>query len=137
MQHKMGTIRWLLVIPSAFAGWYLALFIGLLLYSVADSFCPPELMVSGSCQATWHKPPVDDLVIFGASLSATLSNLFPVLVAPAKRSLVAKVIFIGGVAFAVSAVVSTSAWGAFSGAILFGALTLFITMRFEGKTNAA
>ena len=137
MQNKKDIVRWLLVIPFAFIGWYAALFIGILLYSVADSFCPPELMISGSCQASWHEPLIDGLIIFGSSLSAVLVILFSTIVAPYKRELVAKIIYISGVIFAIYAVYETTAWGAFLGAVLCGAIFLYFLIRYMKRKNHA
>ena len=137
MHNKIEIIRWLLVIPSAFAGWYAALFIGLILYNVADSFCPPELMISGSCIASWHEPLIECLFVFGASLAAVLTILFSILVAPKKRKLVAKVIYIGGVMFAIYALYETTAWGAFIGAVLSGAILLYFLMSYMKDKNYA
>ena len=51
--------------------------------------------------------------------------------------LVAKVIYIGGLLFAIYTVYETSAWGAFSGAVLSGALVLFLLLRkLKGKYSA-
>ena len=137
MQNKKDIVRWLLVIPFAFIGWYAALFIGMILYSIADSFCPPELMISGSCQASWHEPLIDGLIIFGASLSAVLVILFSAIVAPYKRELVAKTIYIGGVIFAIYAAYETSAWSAFIGAVLSGAIFLYFFIRYMKDKNYA
>ncbi len=130
MHNKVEILRWVLVIPSAFAGWYTAFIIGLFLYAVADSFCPPDLMVSGSCQASWHGSLVDGLIIFGSCLSAILVLIFAVLVAPSNRILVAKIIYTGGVIFAIYAVYVTSAWPAFFGAVVSGALLLYFLSRY-------
>ena len=56
--------------------------------------------------------------------------LFSVLVAPDKPELVAKVIYSGGVAFALYAAYETSAWGAFIGAIIGGAIFLVVILRY-------
>jgi hypothetical protein len=141
MHNKIEILRWFLVIPSAFAGWYAALFISIFLYAVADtvadSLCPPELMSSRGCQASWHDPLIDGLVIFGSSLSAVFVVMFSVLVAPKKRILVAKVIYIGGAIFALYAVYETSAWGAFFGTIISGAfLIYFLNHYLKGKKSA-
>ena len=137
LQNKKDIVRWLLVIPFAFIGWYVALFIGIILYSIADSFCPPELMLSDSCQASWHEPLIEGLIIFGSSLSAVLVILFSAIVAPSKRVLVAKTIYIGGVIFAVYAAYETSAWSAFFGAVLSGAIFLYLLIRYIKRKNHA
>ena len=127
--------RWVLVIPSAFVGWYLAFVIGILLYQLAEFFCPPELMVSESCQASWFDPVFNGLFVFGASLSAVLVILLAVLMAPAQRRLVAIVIYFGGCLTAMEFAIATSAWPAFAGAIASGALILFIILRRAGKNK--
>ena len=136
MHNKMTIARWILVIPSAFVGWYLALFIGLVLYSVTDSICPPELIDSGMCMATWSRPVKDGIIIFSASLSAILVLLFAVFIAPCKRAHVAKIIYLGGFAFALYAVYQTKAYGSFFSAIISGALFLLLLLHYlEGKNS--
>ena len=137
MHNKINIIRWFLVIPSAFIGWYCAVFIGLLLYSVAESLCPPELIVSGMCTASWSAPVKNGIIIFGASISAILVLLFSVFIAPGKRKLVAKVIYFGGVAFALYAVYFSNAWWAFISAIISGALFLLLLLRHLNGKNSA
>lgn len=134
MQNKLEIIRWLLVIPSAFIGWYLAFFIGVLLYSAVDSFCPRQEFDS-PCIASWYFPVIDAVIIFGASLSAVFTILFAVLIAPKKRDFVAKIIFLGGVVTAIYFVANTSAWAEFTGAIICGLLTLALVLRHENKTE--
>lgn len=137
MHNKTNIIRWILVIPSAFVGWYVAVYIGLVFYSLVDSFCPPELIESGICVAPWSKPVKDGIIVFGACLSAVLVLLFSVFIAPTKRLLAAKVIYFGGVLFALYAVYETSAWGAFIGSIISGTLFLILILRYlKGKKSA-
>ncbi len=121
------------MIPAAIAGWYISLFFGMILYFVADYICPPDLMVSGMCLATWHSPVTDGLVIFGASLAAVLAILFSVLIAPGRKALVAKVIFLGGAGMAIYFVIATSEWLAFLGAIVFGFITVILIQRNSTK----
>jgi hypothetical protein len=127
----MAIIRWVLVFPSAVAGWYFALFIGLALYELANYFCPPELMISGSCQASWFDPFIDVLIVFSSSLSAVFAILFAVIVVPNKRVLVAKFIYFGGFILALYFVYETSRWGAFWGAIISGALLLLLLLNYS------
>ncbi len=90
-------------------------------------------MVSGMCLATWHSPVTDGLVIFGASLAAVLAILFSVLIAPGRKALVAKVIFLGGAGMAIYFVIATSEWLAFLGAIVFGFITVILIQRNSTK----
>ena len=87
MHNKIETIRWILVIPSAVVGWYIALFIGLILYAAVDLFCLPEHMVSGSCQAPWHEPVFNGLVVYVSCLSTVFVLVLSVIVAPKKECL--------------------------------------------------
>lgn len=137
MKNRLTIVRWILVIPSAFIGWYTALFVGMVLYSVVDSVCANDQMISGMCMAPWSSIVKDGIIIFGASLSAILVLLFSAVVAPSKRKLVAKFIYVGGCAFALYAASETSAWGAFSGAIISGAVFLVLILRYlSGKQYA-
>jgi len=137
MHNKIEILRWLLLIPSAIVGWYVALFIGILFYGFTDYFCPPEQMLSGKCQASWHAPLVYAVVIFGSSLSAVLVILFSVLMAPAKRVIIAKIAYISGFFIALYFAYGTSAWGAFSGAVISGALMLIIIINYLKGGNRA
>jgi hypothetical protein len=128
MQNKK-IIRWILVVPSAIVGWFSALFLGMALVSVADYCCPPELVLSGACTATWYSNVVDALVVFGASISAVLAILCGVLMAPGQRKMVARVVFATGLAFALYATILTSAWSAFSSAGIAGFITTMLVQR--------
>ena len=48
-------IRWALIPPTALLGFYVAFMLGMLSYLIAESFCPPELMVSEMCNAPYMK----------------------------------------------------------------------------------
>lgn len=133
----MRIIRWLLVIPSALAGWYLALLIGVFLYSVADYFCPPAEMISGLCVARWHGTVIEGLFVVGASLAAIFVVQFAVFTAPEKKTAVAISVFCLGMATAASFAFYSEAWGAFVGASTFGALTtLHVIYRIRKVSSA-
>ena len=137
MNNKIVFIRWLLLIPSAFAGWYLALFVGIILYGVADTFCPKEMISSNVCEAPWHEPVINGVIIFGASLSAILVIIFSVLMAPTKKLIIAYVSYTAGFITAVLFALSTSAWGAFTGAVVTGLITVVVLKRYlTGKISA-
>jgi predicted branched-subunit amino acid permease len=75
-------------------------------------------------------------MIFAAALSAVMTLLFAVLVAPKKRVLVARVVFLAGSIYATYFAFSISAWAEFVGAILAGFITLLLlTKKYGGRTT--
>lgn len=128
--RALTVARWLLVVPAAFAGWYLALVAAMLVYGLAQRLCPAELVVSGACTAPWHAPFFDALVVGGAALAATLIVLLPALVAPARRVAVARLAYAAGLAAAAWLVVGDTGGKslvlpALVAACLAGAVTLW------------
>lgn len=138
MQHShVEIIRWVMVIPAAVIGWWLAISFGLLLTSVPGYFCPPELTESGVCMTPWYGPVMSGIMIFAAALSAVMTLLFAVLVAPNKRDLVAKAVFVAGSIYATYFAFSISAWAEYVGAIMFGLVTLLFLTKKYGRRDAA
>ena len=45
-------LRWMAVF-AGYAGWVIAVMVGLLLVSAATKLCPHEQMISGACTAPW------------------------------------------------------------------------------------
>ena len=41
------------VVFAGYAGWVIAVMVGLLLVSAASKLCPHEQMISGACTAPW------------------------------------------------------------------------------------
>ena len=134
--------RWLALIPACIAAWYLALFIGLYVRSVVASFCPPDLVVSGFCQAAWY-PTAEKIVIgFGVALSAFLVVLTAAVVAPTHRVLASKAALAIGTIVAIIFAVGTGAYVALAAAVLAGALgvlvvTTFVERRIPTKSHVA
>ena len=96
----MKLLRWLLVVPAACVGFLLSVACGLALVSLAGRFCPPELVISGMCTASWY-PFVTDLAIcISAALGASVTVALPFLLAPTHRLPVAITAFAGGSFFA-------------------------------------
>jgi len=136
-QSHIEVIRWIMVIPAAIIGWGLAIMVGLLLTNIPGYFCPPELEISGFCKATWYGPVMLGIMIFAAALSAVMTLLFAVLVAPRKRDLVAKVVFVAGSSYAIYLAFSISAWVEYLSAIIFGLFTLFLLIKKYGRQVSA
>lgn len=118
-------LRWLLVLPAAMAGWYLALVTGLLLHAGAEALCPPADQVSGLCIAGWFQTVEECLLVLTAALAATLVVLLPALTSPKQRHRVGLIAFIAGTMLAL--VIGWQAWSLWvpiTTAILAGLLTL-------------
>ena len=130
-------IRWIMVIPAAVIGWWLAISVGLVLTNIPGYFCPPGLLASGHCMTPWYGPVMSGIMTLTAALSAVMTLLFAVLVAPRKRDLVAKVIFVAGSIYATYFAFSISAWLEYVGAIIFGLFTLLLLIKKYGRRTAA
>jgi hypothetical protein len=132
-----NVIRWLLVIPSAIAAWYFALFVGYLVFAVVVAPCSDsDQPQPGFCEAPWF-PLVERMVIpSGAALAAFLVVTVPALVAPAHR------VGVAWIAFGVGAIVAgVMGYGAgavveVAAAIAAGALATVLVSRFaRGSRN--
>ena len=44
--HGLRLLRWLLLLPAVFLAWQISLLTGMAIFAVAETFCPPEQMVS-------------------------------------------------------------------------------------------
>jgi hypothetical protein len=138
MQHNpIDVIRWIMVIPAAVIGWWLTIMVGLSLTNIPGLFCPPELMVSDICMTSWYGPVMSGIMIFTAALSAVMTLLFAVLVAPSKRDLVAIIVFVAGSIYATYLAYSISAWAEFTAAIVFGLFTLLLLLKMYGRRVSA
>lgn len=129
---RLEWIRWLLTLPMAVVGWYIAIIVGMLLLSVAESFCPPEAMVSGACTASWF-PTVSRLVFcLATGLAAALVVLLPTLVAPRGRRRVAWIAFGLGLFAALLMAGAVKAYAEFASAVFAGTLAALWVSRSPG-----
>lgn len=125
----MKLARWILLPVASIASWYVALFIGLFVLGIAESFCPEDQVVSGTCSAPWWKTLEASIFCFSTGLSAFLVVLTAFFVAPSARAAVAWLAFgIGGVT-ALFFAMGTSAWGMFASAIVTGFFTAHVPAR--------
>jgi len=126
-----------MVIPGAVIGWWLAIIVGLSLANVPLYFCPPELVESELCMASWYGPVMSGIMIFAAALSAGMTMLFAVLVAPGRRDLVAKIVFVAGCVYATYLAISLATWAEYMGAVVFGLFTLYLlTKKYARRVTA-
>lgn len=118
--------RWLLITPACVAAWYLALFIGLYIHSIVASFCPPEFIVSGFCEAPWYPTAEKIVMCSGAALSAFLVVLTAAAVAPSHRVLASKIALAIGAVVAIIFAVAGGAYFALASALLAGLLGVLV-----------
>ena len=124
------TLRWLLVVPMAVAGWFIVFAAAVTLHSAIWDFCPAEFQVSGMCSHPWAFIAEDALVWAGAFFSAVFVVAFATRTAPAFKSQIAVASFVIGTAIAIWAYLETHALGALIGACVGGILaTVFVYRR--------
>ena len=125
----MRLLRWLLLLPSTYIAWWVALLVGIVYVSFLDWLCPPELVVSGSCTASWHRLALDAGVVAGAGLAAGLVMLTAILVAPSHRRLVATIAFGLGSISAMYIAHESDSWVAGAAALAVGLVALVVSLR--------
>jgi hypothetical protein len=125
----MRVLRWILLPLVCIAAWFVALFVGIIAHSVAESFCPANRMVSGMCVAPWFETLDAWLIRFFSAFAAALIISSVYFVAPAARHLVAWIVFAVGAAYALWIAVGTSAWGEFMAAGIGGLAAVLLLTR--------
>jgi hypothetical protein len=131
-----ATMRWLAVVPSAVIAYLVSFFIGVTLMDIAQSYCPPSQVVSGTdCSAPWSRDVELGIMSFGAALAGFLLVAIPALVAPSQRTVIARTIFIGGTALALVGA-AVGAYVEATAAIVAGLLALYIVTWREKRHDA-
>jgi hypothetical protein len=95
-------LRWLLVLPVAWLSWIVAAMVALTLYTIAETLCPREQMISGLCTAPWFDHAERAILSLGAGLAAALITVSCTLLAPSHRRVVVVVTLLAGSAIALS-----------------------------------
>ena len=125
----LTAVRWIVVPLTAFAVWVGTLVVGISGVTVLDSLCPPELMVSGLCTASWHPPALAALEMFCAGIAAIGFVVLPAKVAPAHRARVAVVCFVVGGVLTSGLAVAAALWWPSAVAAIAGIIALRITTK--------
>jgi hypothetical protein len=120
----MKILRWLLVVPVAVIGWYLGLIVAILLHMTGEHLCPAEEIVSGFCTAPWMAYVDDFAMALGSLLCGAMVVLFPTLVAPSHRGMVAVVAFVSALVVSAPFLIH-GIWVPVAWATLAGGLTLW------------
>lgn len=116
-------VRWFLVIPLAYLGYYLALISGMAFLALAESFCPPDAVVSGICVADYMKPIERFSFVVFPGIAAVLVVLLPVLVAPCGKLNVAFAFLAAGSVIAIALGSSLKEWATLGFTLLCGIVT--------------
>lgn len=133
-------MRWFVLPFACIAAWYVAFFIGLVILSIAESFCPEDQQVSGMCVAPWWKPVETCIFCFSTGLSAFLVIVTAYLVAPTARVEVAWLAFgIGAMTaiFFAAGVMEMAVLWMCASAIVTGFLTALVLTRFSNRSTQA
>jgi len=91
-------VRWLLVVPSAFVGWYIGVIVPILIFKANEALCPTHYLVSGMCHSPWSAWIEGVAIIIGSVLAGALVVLLPALIAPTHRKPVALIAYVIGLA---------------------------------------
>jgi hypothetical protein len=103
-------IRWILVMPVAYLGYYIAMISGMAGLALAESFCPPDEVISGMCMAEFMRQIEKFLFVLFPGFAAVLVVLLPSLVAPSRKAAVAVTFFAAGSVIAIFLGVSLEEW---------------------------
>jgi len=122
----MRVLRWIALVPAAIAAWYVAFFAGLHLLSIVDSYCPPELVVSGTCTADWYPTAEQIVICVGVGLSAFLVILTTAIVAPSHKVLFSRIALGVGVLVAAVMGIAAGAYYELASAVLVGLGSLLV-----------
>jgi hypothetical protein len=126
MSRSFLILRWLMVMPSAIAGWYCGILAGLVIAEIAERTCPDEYIVSGSCLAPWSQSVFIAATVVGAAIAGAMIVLLSAAMAPAWKFRVALIAFALGFAVATYMATLTQSWLAYAVAVAGGLLALGI-----------
>ena len=96
MSRSILVARWALVPLAAWAAWAVTVAATIGLYSVVETFCPVDQVVSGMCVAPWFRHAAQAVFCTGSALGAVLIPIASTTAAPAHRRRVALVTFVVG-----------------------------------------
>jgi len=95
--NTLSALRFLLIIPAAITGWYLALLLAMTIHELGEITCPAEYIVSGACFAPWTSSVQSMAMAAGACVAAMLIVLFAYWLAPLHKRATSLIVLSGGV----------------------------------------
>ena len=113
-------VRWFLLIPVALLGYYAALVSGMAVLTLAESFCPPDAIVSGMCVADYMRSIERVSFVVFPGIAAALVVLLPALVAPSRKVAVAFAFLTIGSVIAIVLGTSLQEWATLGFTLLCG-----------------
>lgn len=97
---RMYALRWILALLVPALGLAVTILGAALLTEALEVLCPPELMVSGRCSASWYRASEQAAYALASFVGALIFVSLPAVAAPAFKPAVARVAFGAGLAFA-------------------------------------
>ena len=92
-------LRWLAVPMAGIAFWLMARFLGLIGLRLLRSMCPPELVISNLCTASWYVPAESLYVLTNIAILSAGLVLAPAFIAPSHRFRIALVGYVFSLIF--------------------------------------
>ncbi len=130
----MGTaLRWVLTPIASIAAWYVALFVGIIMLGIAESFCAADEMISGMCVAPWFRAVESGIFCSSTAMSAVFVVTAAFSVAPAAKARIAWLAYFIGAIVAFIFALGTSAWGMFASAVIAGLFTAFVLSKSQKR----
>jgi hypothetical protein len=134
--NAINWLRWLLLVPSAFIGWYVGLIVSLAIYRAHKAICPAHYLVSGMCHAPWTPLVENSAIITGSFLAGALVVLLPALLAPSHRKRVAWLAYGLGFLYSLYFLVSIpDIWHAVLSSVIAGSIVLWCLLRTESVAS--
>jgi hypothetical protein len=96
VRSHLNLLRWLLMLPLALTGYVVAVLLAVALSSLVTWLCPPELMISGMCTASWYSTAEIAALSVASAIGAVLFVVVPALIAPSHSLAVALVSLLAG-----------------------------------------
>lgn len=137
IRGMINTIRWICVIPASYLGYYIALIGGMLVYMVAESFCPPDAITYGICTSNYMRKIEKIIFVVFPCIAAILVVLLPTLAAATKKAAVALTFFVGGSSVAIYLGASLHEWVALSAALACGGVTMLSVFAHQNRRQNA
>lgn len=127
----INTVRWVLTIPSAIAGFFFALMLAIVCHSAAVSFCPESQIISGLCTAPYMKIVDGFAEVLFPTIAAILVVWLPYFCAPKHKHIVVVSCYIVGSIVAFGLALSTQLWVTLFSVITSAGLLTYVLLRIQ------
>jgi hypothetical protein len=137
-RHRLA--RWLIVLPAAAFGFFLAFAIGGLAMSVLNRACPADQSFDGFCSAPWYDSAFNVLLCACAAIAAFLVVALPSWAAPSHKQLVSWLAYLCGAGVTVSFAIGPReihALAAPTCALVAGLVAVWLVRQRQGRIEVA